>query len=361
MSDLYESNHDVDWTKFDVPTIWERMQYEDDYFTRMQVSAWKRTSELLDSFRLRLEALTVDLERAWPPHPDTAAGDYSTNLAGLHASVSGTSMDTATNAVALNNMTDTLMEARLKVARLNRQWQSADKNTQRDLNKQVAAVMDTADRTAYDYATGLTKSNEYRIAGGKDTWTPLPPDGGGGGVQGHQNHTIDPTAAAGSTSSQTAPDPALAGAPPGNEPSLSGQPGLAGAGTGTPQHNDAASASPAASFVTAAFERTRAGAEPRSGMGWTDRTAVQSGSTRPDQLRAGSPSHAGEAGAPGERSQSAATPGVLGAPGNRAPRRRRTGPAYTEWYVRAGVAPILQPSPEATDHDPGSGVWGIDR
>jgi hypothetical protein len=43
-------------------------------------------------------------------------------------------------------------------------------------------------------------------------------------------------------------------------------------------------------------------------------------------------------------------------------RTRRTMPPDTEWPVRKGVPPVLEPPPEREIvHDPGPGVIGIDR
>ena len=45
----------TEWNHYDLPAIWQQIQPEDDYFTRLQERAWNRTYDLLDAHRAKLK------------------------------------------------------------------------------------------------------------------------------------------------------------------------------------------------------------------------------------------------------------------------------------------------------------------
>ncbi len=113
---------EVDWSRLDVPTIWQRLQHEDDYFSLIQVGAWNRTAELLDAHRVKLESLFATLAAVWPPTVGSAAEKYLIQLRELIASVAQTHQTAATNAYALDSMVDKLMSARAKIETLSQKF-----------------------------------------------------------------------------------------------------------------------------------------------------------------------------------------------------------------------------------------------
>src|SRR5262249_30059592 len=127
--------------------------------------------------------------------------------------------------------------------------------------------------------------------------------------------------------------------------------GQPGAGPGGPGDGGAPSVSP--------WVQTPVGRVLRSG-------AVIGAPVDPVELRPGrgtgdvrEPSRPG---AGGGAPEGALGGGGMGAGGQTDRRYRRPVPPDTEWPVRKGVPPVLEPPPEREiHHDPGPGVIGIDR
>ncbi len=369
----------VDWTQVEVPAIWQMIREEDDYFVGAQADAWRRTAELLDQHRLRLQMLADVMSFVWPPVADSPAAVFQSVLAELTRSVAGTSEDAATNGIFVARISQVLMHARTVIEQLNADWPGhtvANGSEQRSIpQKQAVKTMSDADEMSYDYGTRLVVTDPYVGTGYSDTLTPLNPSGGGsqgggaGGSIGSGSHAgVLPPFGSGAPGGPgpSSPDPLLGGSPLPLLPAQASIPGGSG-GPGGPSANgpgqSAALPSSSPANLIAAYPR---GGIFGPGGGPTSRSV---GSGDDSVARFGTEAGGGGRTPAGSTPTGSATtdehglvPGMAGHGASGGARRRReSGDRYTEWSVVQGVRPVLESAVEPTHHDPGSGVWGIDR
>jgi hypothetical protein len=368
------------WSNFDVPTIWSMLAGETGTVSVEQATAWDRTYDLLASHAQNLQTLRDNLAERWPPEQNEASGVFLEYLDKLIGTVQPASYASSTNAVVLSDLVDTLSDARATVEPLHDQWQAAaaDPRLQAELNTQAATIMSSTDVAVYQHGQRFVVPPEYEPPVDPiDSTRPFSTDNTSTPSSQvrplTERSSSPPMRSAGSTDSNGTDAPAIlssqAAAAQKSAPanfgvsrssSFASTPvgrvlapgGVIGIGpvrstvpayprftrpdTGQirPQHPGSARTSNPTIEEPAANSHS-----PRSGIGLANAGVTSSGETN------------GAAG------------GLLGGVGGpRAQRRNQEqGEPYFEWRVETGVPAVLEAPAEATRHDPGPGVFGIDR
>jgi hypothetical protein len=363
------------WSKYSVPDLAEILD-EDLSVAWSQADAWGETHDLVSRHREVLQQARTTLASVWPPERSPAAAMFFGVLDELIASM-GEMQDVAvTNQGAVIGVLASLEQAQATVGELHATWESfvsspaAEAPNATDvvngLNQQAQDQMRTTDQAVFEYANRLTVPTPYSPPGRVEPEsTPV-----SAGDQAGQGRTQSGSGSRLPVRPPTIPSlrhpaatPAsdvgsvLSGGP--RDSQNTGHPGSGGLPTGEQIGRDRPAAAPAIGswFVTTPGGRAlRAGAvigDPSHGVPKPSQEGQRS-------LRSGI------AGIEDEANGRRVNPvgGLLGGPlssaMSRERRRRRAMPLDTEWEVRRGVRPILEPGPEP-HHDPGPGVIGIDR
>jgi hypothetical protein len=367
------------WSTFDVPTIWSMLAYEDGVLSVEQATAWNRTYDLLASHAKNLQTLRDGLAERWPPERNEASAVFLEYLDKLIGSVNPASFASSSNAVVLSDLIDTLADARSRVAPLHEQWEaaggSADPKLQGELNTRAAEIMASTDVAVYQHGQRFVLPPDYQPpAYPIDTTSPFTPSNSS--LTPTRVRPLSPTSRRPTASTttritdETSARATIAGLSGGPSTRLPSSPARSGASAfiNTPADH----ALPPGGVIGLPPGRTVGPRGPR----WTAVPSNPRPSERLDTLAPGSPK-AGE-GAPDEvgprRGTYAATNpatteprnpvgGLIGgAAGNQTRRHSYSqGESYVRWTVRGGVPAVLQPSADKEDHDPGPGVFGIDR
>jgi hypothetical protein len=365
---------------FDVPALAGFLD-EDLAPSWAQVSAWYHVGELTRDHLKVLRQARETITRIWPPSANQAAAAYVAHLDALIASMENMNAAAEANGGALSGILTVLTDAKGKMDKLHEEWKQADSSwlsvaagvvvgvpaviatagaDQRNadqrakLNADAADLMRTTDRYAYEY---LPKLVVVPRAQAPDIWwspsggpgpAPTRSGSGSGGVPLRRPSIPSPPPPALGASSSV---PSLAASSP---PAIVGD-----SGSGLLPTPAGTSAAPADS-VPGVWVQTPIGRALRSGavLGTPEgevqgvRTSAGSSSKTTEYLKSSTGTGTPETGL------WSGGLGATGRPGDR--QRRRVALSDTEWPVRRGVPPVLEPGPEPR-HDPGPGVIGIDR
>ena len=410
----------TNWEQYGLADIWDMVKHEDGELSWRQVKAWWIMRELCDHHAKRLRVAAEDLAKRWPPERSPAASVFIQKLQSMAAVFTRAAEAATQNSMALRILTTSLWDTRSRVKALRETWRhyehlEAERATvarryspvplpwmkdrdiivmtqmdplrtmvnlagapqfpfdwRQQLDKQARQLMTDSDRTATDSRTTMRQPPvmEPRVdmAG---TWPPIRP---GPPTRGSSPHISIPTYSPPPPRPGRSPweDGVLDGAGPslggGSQPTMSGGshvPGLPPDVSG--------SQAPASGGVMAL--------PPGGVIG--QRTSPTPGvlEPRPTGMRNPAPTGfapvaspiAGGRAASGRSNGFIAPPGgvIAGRPNGAATqppvaaglgvRRRRQQDLDEPWTVHEGVAPVIEPKPEPTGHDPGPGVIGIDR
>jgi hypothetical protein len=374
----------VNWTAFDVPTIWAMLAYEDGTLSVEQANAWNRTYDLLASHAKNLQALRDGLAERWPPERSEASAVFLEYLDELIGAVNPTSYASSSNAVVLSDLIDTLAAAKGELAPLHQQWQAGtgDPKLQAELNARAAKIMASTDVAVYQHGQRFVVPPEYEpplgtvestspFSAGDTTVRPLrtmPTEG---------QPTALPSAArfapgspdsrdGGPALSWTANQPTPIGGPAEREPS---PPVFADTPAGRVLSPGGVIGNLGGRPISSTPEADVIG-DPRSNgglkapLGSRESAAINSQATEAEPTRN---AHLNKSTQPGPKAAESreswgGVGGMLGG-GRAATRRNWTegGDRYVDWPVSRGVVPVLLPPPDPQTHDPGPGVIGIDR
>jgi hypothetical protein len=368
----------VNWTAFDVPTIWAMLAYEDGTLSVEQANAWNRTYDLLASHAKNLQALRDGLAERWPPERSEASAVFLEYLDELIGAVNPTSYASSSNAVVLSDLIDTLAAAKGELAPLHQQWQAGtgDPKLQAELNARAAKIMASTDVAVYQHGQRFVVPPEYEPpAEAFYAASPI--------TDGRADPSTTPTKAIGASSRQTTPSQ-LRGI--GSHPQMGGDVSLAGGGAPAKTASPATSGAPrpptfistpsgramapggiigtdparASYYRATPVEGTRQGGGARGTTSAADSSEIDSSRSRASTRGGSYPATSSEL----SSDESRGAPGLVGGIGGR-PRRREpigdAGEAYFVWTSRKGVPAVLQAPEESNHHDPGPGVFGIDR
>jgi hypothetical protein len=368
------------WEHYDVATLWSWLSQENDRLSREQEAAWRRTHDLLDSYRAYLEGAFDALQEVWPASPGSVAETYAVQFRNLISSVTDTSRIAGGNAAVLSRLADSLMAARSRMEVLNQEYAAAN-GASPDVRKLVGIkrdavdVMSEADAATHDYAAQLEAPGQFSVGSGDSGIDPgSDPDVG----------LIGPRTSAASTGeagrSETRAFPGYIAAGESTSPVGVSTPG--GGLTGGPgSANGPVSADPGGGWTTGPL-----GDQPGSGGAWQrwpagmvppivgrPDPARSSTSVRPGAVsgaddpahggsaRVGRPEHPGVgSGSDGEGGgHGMFGPAGVGGGGKTERRRRSKGDPYSQWAIRNdGWPAVLQPPDEPGDHDPGPIAFG---
>jgi len=385
------------WAQADVPTMWESAQEADTAIAWRQVTGWQTTYELLDQHQLQLRLCRDELQAAWPSERSPAAAAFVEYMDALLASMDQAKTDAIANRDALTHVLNGLSAAKRDVGELKAKWDgyadeeamfrenqvelvqlSGGPNWREALNRVGRARMTQADQEVFE----ATQQMSIPIPFDLDT----------------KHHSVpfpEPSSVnteGGSLDGLGRLDPVGVGKPTQISDSSNAMPigtGILGVKGSLQLAGLADSQAPSASSnVTAAFpgrasNSVSAGVLGQMAASMTPGRAPNSiavGSSRTGAVRAiqaGEPFESVSMDGPASPIASRVNPvgGVIEATGERnamtgpigggiaragKPRRERSSEPWQTWTVADGVPSVLEPSEEVT-HDPGPGVFGIDR
>jgi len=389
----------MSWESMDVPAMWRTLEHFNGKNAWRQVLAWRRMGQLLEDHVRRMTAHRDRVAQAWPPHSSPAAAAFLAHLDELSQTMRDGSVAAFETSAALNGLVESMNTTRQRIYELHERWRERERTPQpaiggrgvsvaavgvpgawkQDLNRQGAATMAQMDTAVAQYTTQMKpppmSPSDFR--------TNLPPETrDADGSTGRSGMATNSGSKDGSTATRDAGhviepgsvDPLLAGGPtvvttefngvsPGDpgSPSRLGVPplvttsaalplgigpGTRPAGTGYPRGVSAGNGPLGRGGVDAS---TRS-ALPPGGV-------IRSGGTQHPAARGG----AASLGGPGHGGLSTGVPLVGGGRSNHTRNPRDPSREYVEWSVAEGVPPVIEPAPPPQRHDPGPGVFGIDR
>jgi hypothetical protein len=360
------------------------------------VRAWYGTANVAANHQQALQRVRDELAQVWPPERNQAAAVYLARLDSMIASLGDVHQTAGGTAVALSGVLSTLEDARRQVDQVHEQWKQAEASAstlgvgeyetqgqpwQVELNQRAQRIMHETDAAVYAYQPRMQVPAAWDPTPvDPDSWEPARKPGGSpgsdssGGSPGRgivRPPSIPPVLPLDRdvASSPTEENPRSAGATPvlsgdrarGIEVrDASASPSRVSSFSGQVSPSFPGPVSPGSWMVDTPRGRVlRAGGviEP-SGVGYDERGENISPRSA---YSSASPAKASESPEVSDRGAGGLVggPGALGMGSNRSSRQRAS-EKYTEWAVRKGVSPVIEPGPEPT-HDPGPGVIGIDR
>lgn len=372
----------ADWSRYDVPAVWAMLRDEGGSEAWAQVTAWRRTYELLAYHRLAVQRGRDELAAAWPPERGTASAVFLDYLDGLLASMDATSHQAVANAEALTGVLTALDTAKRDVGALYERWRRYESAEQEqtvvpglvpitigpsvpddwrdELNGAARSRMVAAEQEVSQSAARLQVPDVFAPGVQADEpGTPWPPAADAPAARAGDPYRApliapptgyragDPSGAPALAGAHAVPGPAPVAAQPGDTtgpaPPVVDRLGTFGPVLGLPTGYPAAiSAEPPAGTRSAAEPRgsvpPRSAAEPVTAAGRRSGGAVDA---EHGAVLGGIP---GGAAYPHPTSTASHVP-----------------PVRYRWSVPTGVPPVLTPPPEPREHDPGPAVIGIDR
>lgn len=377
----------MNWTAYDVPTLWAMLAPEQDGTNREQASAWLRTFEMLDAHHANLQTLRDEIAERWPPGSSGASVALLERLDALLTSTRASADAARRNTTALDLLTDALMEAKAKIQPLQAQWDTAPPGQRIALTTQARAIMSQADNRVIEHASLLTVPPGYEIPTVK--WSSVTPDTPGASGDETSRTTISPlrgpapaggapgpAVSVGPTARQSnpqsySPDPILMGGPPQVE-SPPGSGFRAPTLPGTPQPEPmpvGQGQQPVPGILSPLSQPGFVGGRGTTLGGPTGMESERNGAMNPARgVIAGKSSLPVEMDVSPARSGEPMTGGLLGGGmvGGRSTTRtwQRQYSLDEEWDVPTGVDPVLKPAPKPdpkTAFDPGPNVIGLGR
>jgi hypothetical protein len=373
------------WSSFSVPALAEILD-EDLSVAWSQVQAWRDTHDLVSQHRDLLQRARASLASAWPPERSPAAARFFGVTDALIESMQEMQDVAVANHGALNGVLASLDQARTTVDGLYEKWKAEPSGGkmagphppltagQKALNAQAHDQMDSTDNAISDSGSHMavpTPYGLYPVEPGS-----IPYSGGDQASRGSTGSSSGSGSPVRPPAIPPVPSPAYSTALDGEV--LSGGPradqGGADSGRGVVHDSLDPHGLPPGLSIGSAFPA----AEPTVGSWFV---ATPGGRALRAGAVIGDPGH--DVSTPQRIGQQSVRSGVLGTEenaidrranpvggllgsgpvssvGGREKRHRRSMPLDTDWEVRRGVPPVLEPGPEPY-HDPGLGVIGIDR
>jgi hypothetical protein len=374
----------TEWSRYDVPTLWATLRGEDSGEAWAQVTAWRRTYELLAYHRLAVRRRRDELAAAWPPERTGAAAVFLDYLDGLLASMEATGRQAVANAEALTGVLVALAAAKKEIGELFDRWQRyqtaerertvvvglvpvtvgpAVPDSWRDLlNETARARMLAAEQEVFASAARLQVPEVFSPGvQASELSAPWPDGDGAAGSASRPPELYRPPPIA-------PPVEYLAG-DPAALPALAGGPTAPVTGQPPPPPVPAAALPPVPDPIGPVA--TIIGLPPGypaaiPGEGPVAGRAVEPRGAATPSARGVNGEHGPAAGRPAGGAAEADHRTVVGGiPAGAAaqPPSALNGPAPTRyrWGMPKGVPPILTAPPEPRAHDPGPAVIGIDR
>jgi hypothetical protein len=414
----------TNWAAYDVPTLWKMLQNEDPFKTSQHASAWRMTYELLSTHMAELQRCRDDLAAKWSAASSPAAAAFLNYVDNMLASMKTTGDAAVTTYDGVNGINGALITAKAEIGKLHEQWQKyqheedtsfsiagwqpfADRpdNWKEQLKAEAAKHMNKADTAVFESSAKLTPPPQYEPKGNWEQRQDFPADGSGPGsggtsAQGERGWAqppfipapvavpppaATPTPAAttpigpgavlsGGVVAPVAPTPGITPTPVAPTPPLSGPalppggligqrpkpfPGESSVGRGS--SGAAARAGGAGVGSESAGPRGRPALAPGGVIGGEPISSRPAASV----MRRVNP----VGGVIGEQPVGATAASgrqPVGVAGQRGAGRRRDESDQhfdpdNPWAIEEGVPGVLKPHAEATRHDAGLGVIGIDR
>lgn len=395
----------TDWNRYSLGQMWDMVKTEDGTVTYVQIDAWRRMADLCVEQAEQLERATAQLLEKWPARPGSASEAFRQQITTLVTSMRGAAQAATGNQEPLRNITSVLTDARISIAALmdaHRKYalveqqltphpipspgeipppaapvglQPPPRDWRVQLQQQAVAVMSHADSTVGLEADRIQSPELYILYGSFDNSMPLdtggseafpppiPLNSGGSNI-----YNVSPSTQTGTSFSPTdhptnsSIEPILAGgryvdSASGqqrfNDPvELSGTP-LPRSATSPPYAIPNASEGGTIETEPSHVSRSMASyALPTTGPAQPKPTATST--------TVGAPMMPVAAPRSGRTSPTPTAAGRLGRVRSR-DRRRSSGDSDDPWFVADGGPAVLEASPDRHNHDPGPGVFGLDR
>jgi hypothetical protein len=379
----------TDWSRFDVPAL-AGFVNEDLSSGWTQVSAWWQAYDLTREHLVVLRQARETIVRVWPPQTNRAAAAYLDQLDALIASMDNMRVAAEANGRALAGILTVLDNARGTVDGLHERWRQqqeslwsevgavasaatgnpaglvdvsialASSDEKARLNAQAQATMRATDQAVYEYLPQLVipVGRQNPIEDVKPVGTGTRDGAGSSSGGGSLRPPVIPPA--------PAPAPAPVAGPVltgGASPQQGGAPVVGVPGAGQPASGIGGGSGASWLVPGSPWTQTPVGRVLRSGaVIGAPMDLVEPGSSSAAGRIAGDLPEPSRPGASEVGPEGGLLGGGIGAGRPPDRRLRRTLPPDTEWPVRQGVPAVLEPGPEREiRHDPGPGVFGIDR
>lgn len=366
----------TDYSPYDVPKLVQIL-------TENHEAAWRQSQAFMDTFTTLLSYASIldqvrdRIAQAWPPESSPAARSYLAVLDDLLGSIRATGEAAMDNGNAVAQVLLTLSENKSRIDNLHAEWQhnvrednaplafitsNAPKNWRQDLNHQAWSQMVAADADYFSAKIKMTVPESFSLGFGEkltpvDTKPPIRTQS----VRGGSGGTTGPGGSGGSAVGFWSP-----GASEQGEFGDPSTPVLAGSGpmpvaTGVlPTAREIPSSLP----IGTAGGAFGGGALVGGVIGFSTALSGVDSVGYPGAMataRGVSGVFAGNGGSSGAAGRPNPVGGMLGGPVRHSDESGDESVARDEWALAEGVEPVILPTVEVANHDPGIGVIGVHR